>query len=125
MLAVDCRLRRDPPSGVHQGRHTAPLTVGDGSGPAEQSFGMRLLYSELMDPCFDAHTVVAALVNERLPFGTVPPAEVCIRLRGLSPKRLVSVCAEHGIRIVRVERQPFSDGEDTVYIVQTTSVLPA
>ena len=77
-----------------------------------------------MEPCFDAHAVLAALVNERLPFGTVPPAEVCIRLRGLSPQRLVGVCAEHGLRIIRVERRPFPDGEDTVYIVQTTLVLP-
>jgi hypothetical protein len=78
-----------------------------------------------MEPCFDAQTVVAALVNGRLPFGTMPPAEVSIRLRGLSPQRLVWMCAEHGLRIMRVERQPFSDGEDTVYIVQTTPVLPA
>ena len=90
-----------------------------------QSFGMRLLYSGLMEPCFDAYAVLAAVLNERLPFGTVPPAEVSIRLGGLSPQRLVGVCAEHGIRIIRVERQPFSDGEDTVYIVQITSVLPA
>ena len=86
---------------------------------------MRLLYSGLMEPCFDAHAVVAALVNERLPFGTMPPAEVGIRLGGLSPQRLVRVCAEHGIRIIRVERRRFPDGEDTVYIVQTTPVLPA
>ncbi len=86
---------------------------------------MRLLYSGLMKPCFDAHAVVAALVNERLPFGTVPPAEVGIRLGGLPPQRLVWMCAEHGLRIIRVERRPFRDGEDTVYIVQTTPVLPA
>ncbi len=86
---------------------------------------MKLLYSGLMEPCFDAQTVVAALVNGRLPFGMMLPAEVGIRLRGLSPQRLVSVCAEHGIRIMRVERRPFPDGEDTVYIVQTTPVLPA
>ena len=78
-----------------------------------------------MEPCFDAHAAVAALVNGRLPFGTVPPAEVCIRLCGLPPQRLVWMCAEHGLPIIRVERQPFPDGEDTVYIVQTTPVLPA
>ena len=86
---------------------------------------MRLLYLGFMEPCFDAQTVVAALVNERLPFGTVPPAEVSIRLKGLSAQRLVRVCAEHGLQIIRVERRSFPDGEDTVYIVQTTPVLPA
>ncbi len=86
---------------------------------------MRLLYSDFMDPCFDAHAVLAALVNDRLPFGTVPPAEVCIRLGGLPPQRLVWLCAEHGLPIIGVARRPFPDGEDTVYIVQTTSVLPA
>ncbi len=78
-----------------------------------------------MEPCFDARTVVAALVNGRLPFGTVPPAEVSIRLGGLPPQRLVWLCAEHGLPIIGVERWPFPDGEDTVYIVQTTPVLPA
>ena len=77
-----------------------------------------------MEPCFDAHRVVAALVNGRLPFGTVPPGEVGIRLRGLPPQRLVWLCAEHELQIIRVERRPFPDGEDTVYIVQTTSMLP-
>ena len=86
---------------------------------------MALLYSELMDPCYDAQTVVAALVNGRLPFGTMLPAEVGIRLGGLSAQRLVGVCAEHELRIMRVERRRFPDGEDTVYIVQTTLVLPA
>ena len=79
----------------------------------------------IMAPCFDAQTVVAALVNGRLPFGTVPPAEVSIRLGGLPPQRLVRMCAEHGLQIIRVERRPFPDGEDTVSIVQTTPVLPA
>ena len=78
-----------------------------------------------MEPCFDAHAVVAALVNGHLPFGTVPPAEVGIRLRGLPPQRLVWLCAEHGLPIIGVERRRFPDGEDTVYIVQTTPVLPA
>ena len=91
----------------------------------EQSFGMRLLYSGLMEPCFDAQMVVAASVNGRLLFGTMAPAEVSIRLGGLPPQRLVRVCAEHGLPIMRVERRPFPDGEDTVYIVQTTPVLPA
>ena len=78
-----------------------------------------------MVPCLNAHTVVAALVDGRLPFGTVPPAEVCIRLGGLPPQRLVWICTEHGLHIARVERRSFPDGEDTVYIVQTTPVLPA
>jgi hypothetical protein len=42
----------------------------------------------------------------------------------VAPQRLVWVCAEHELQIIRVERRPFPDGEDTVYIVQTTSMLP-
>ena len=77
-----------------------------------------------MEPCFDARAVIATLANGHLPFGTAPPAEVSIRLRGVAPQRLVWVCAEHELQIIRVERRPFPDGEDTVYIVQTTSMLP-
>lgn len=73
-----------------------------------------------MERCFDAVEMIVAFGEERQPFGDVPPPEVCIRLGLVSPRLMNQICTYRNLVVVRVEQRNFPDGEDTVYVVQTT-----
>jgi hypothetical protein len=73
-----------------------------------------------VEPCYAAIDVLAAFADKQLPFGTLPPREITIRLGSVLPVIMDNLCLSHGLHVLVIERRQFSDGEDTVYVVRST-----
>lgn len=73
-----------------------------------------------MEPYYDATLVFAAFAAKCRPFSADSHTRVYIRLNHVLPERMDRFCLSRRLHVLAIERRQFSDGDDTVYLVQPT-----